>query len=190
MASGTKTSAKAKSNEEHYIFRPFNAASLDRTAAAWNGDVAAGKGFAPEVEQVISWVSGHLTLTENEMAYGIFAENEKVALGVCELAITKPSVRGKWVKLIKLRLRPSVDEMLFKNDPQGTSIALNCFVAAVLGVYHVKNVHEATIIKIYGRTQDQMRFLTLMLEALKQRQDATFKAEIQGRWLTLNWGKT
>jgi hypothetical protein len=189
MATGGKAVPKAKKPEEQYIFRPFNAETFAATSEAWNADVAVGKGFAPEVEQTMTWVSGHLTLTDNEMAYGIFAEKQKVAFGVCELAITKPSIRGKWVKLIKLRLRPHVDELLFQNNPDGTSIALNSYVAAVLGVYHVKNAHEATTIKIYGRTQDQMRFLTLMLEALKQRKDATFMAEIQGRWLTLNWGK-
>lgn len=184
-----KAKAKAKKSEEHYIFRPFNDESFNATSEAWRADVAGGVGFAPEVEQTLTWIGAHLTLTENEMAYGVFSKNDKVAMGVCELAITKPGVSGKWVKLIKLRLRPEVDELLFQNSTEGTSIALNSYVAAVLGVYHVKNVHQATTIKIYGRTQDQMRFLTLMFEALKLREDATFVPEIQGRWLTLNWGK-
>lgn len=183
---GTKVRAKT-SDQEEYLFKPFNAATLKATSAAWKAEAKKGEAFPLDVEQVMNWINGHLTLTENEMAYGVFAAHTDVAIGVCELAITKPSSRGKWVKLMRLRLRPSIETLIFDNDPSGTRIALNAYVAAVLGVYHVKNQHEATTIKIYGRTQGQMRFLTLMLEALKQHKQATFDAQIKGRWLTLEW---
>lgn len=182
----TKAATRKKPAGQQFIFKPFDERTFAATREAWTTDAATGEGFAPEVEQVMTWVGAHIALTDNEMAYGVFREKSAEALGICETAITKPTARGKWVKLLRLRLRPQIEGMIFENDVEGTSIALNAYVAAVLGVYHVKNQHQATTIKIYGRTQEQMRFLTLLQEALKQRA-VNFEAVIQGRWLVLNW---
>lgn len=185
----TKPTARvARRPKEEFIFRPFNTDSIEATRDEWLADVEAGEGFLPEVEQLMAWVAAHMEVTENEIAYGVFRHGERAAVGICEVAVTRPSARGKWVKLIKLRLRPQVDGGLFANDPDAFSLAVNAYTCAVLGVYHVKNVHGATIIKVYGRTQEQMRFLNYMLDDLNQNPDVTFKAEMQGRWLVLNWG--
>lgn len=176
--------------KEKLEFRIFGATSFAATKDAWTLDATNGEGFAPDVEQLMTWVAGHIALVDNEIAYGIFSPDSEVAVGICELAITKPSVRGKWVKMIRLRLRPTVEGLLFKNDPDGLLIAVSAYVSAVLGVYHVKNEHKAVIIKVYGRTQEQMRFLTLLSAALKKGGNATFESKIEGRWLVLNWGKT
>jgi hypothetical protein len=183
------TKAGGRKRAGGILFKPFNQATLEATSAAWKDDAQKGEGFLPEIEQAMNWVGEHLELKDNEMAYGVFHEKDPVAVAICETAITKPSIRGKWVKLLRLRLRPQVEGLIFNNDPEGTTIALNAYVSSVIGVYHVKNVHEATTIKIYGRTQEHMRFLTLFSEALKLNKEATFNAEIQGRWLVLNWGK-
>lgn len=184
----TKAAAR-KPPSSGYLFKPFNEDTLAATRDAWTQDATSGEGFVPEVEQAMAWVAAHLQLTDNEMAYGVFNERDKVAVGICETAITKPSARGKWVKLIRLRLRPKIDGGLYVNDPDAVQVALNAYVASVLGVYHVKNQHAATIIKIYGRTQDQMRFLTHLSTKLTERPDVTFQSKIEGRWLVLNWGK-
>ena len=169
-------------------FRTFDASTFEATKAGWSKDVDKGEGFAPDVEQLMAWTEKHLSLVGNEIAYGIFETDKSIAVGVCELAITKPSHKGKWVKLLRLRLRPTIEGMLFANDPDGLIVAVEAYVASVLGVYHVKNEHEATIIKVYGRTQEQMRFLTLLSASLKKRGEATFDSKIEGRWLVLNWG--
>lgn len=187
MATKLPVKAAAKARDE-YIFKPFNDATLAATRTAWLDDAANGDGFGPDVEQLMDWVDGHIDVTQNEIAYGVFKREEKVAIGICELAVTKPSVRGKWVKMIRLRLRPQLDAALFTNDPVALSTAVKAYTSSVVGVYHVKNVHGATIIKVYGRTQEQMRFLNFMVAYLKDRPDATFKAELQGRWLVINWG--
>ena len=170
-------------------FRQFDAATFRATKGGWSKDVAHGEGFSPDVEQSMDWTEAHLVLVDNEIAYGVFDGDDPIAVGVCELAITKPSLHGKWVKLIRLRLRPTIEGLLFANDPDGLIVAVEAYVSSVLGVYHVKNEHKATIIKVYGRTQEQMRFLTLLSAALKKRDDATFGSKIEGRWLVLNWGK-
>lgn len=189
MATKPPTQAKTAVNER-FDFRTFDGASFAATKEAWMADAASGEGFAPDVEQSMTWTAGHIALVDNEVAYGIFDKSSQIAVGICELAITKPSIRGKWVKMIRLRLRPTIEGMLFKNDPDGVVIAVSAYVSSVLGVYHVKNEHKATIIKVYGRTQEQMRFLTLLSAALKKGGEATFESKIEGRWLVLNWGKT
>lgn len=169
-------------------FRQFDAGTFSATKAGWSKDATQGEAFAPEVEQLMCWAENHLTLHENEIAYGIFDADDPIAVGICELAITQPSTRGKWVKFIRLRLRPTIESLLFSNSPEGLTTAVEAYVASVIGVYHVKNEHEATIIKVYGRTQEQMRFLTLLSVALASRREATFETKIEGRWLVLNWG--
>lgn len=185
-----KAAKKVASNESSNLhFTQFDAAKLSATREAWLADAKAGEAFSPEIEQAMTWIEGHMVLTDHEMAYGVFLDQEPVAMGVCELAITKPSVRGKWVKLIRLRLAPSIESAIFQNDPDGLVIALNAYVTAVLGVYHVKNEHEASTIKVYGRTQEQMRFLTMLMTKLNEKKYSAFEAKIEGRWLTLKWGK-
>lgn len=172
---------------KEYLFKPFNADTYSATSDAWKGDIESSHGFLPEISQLMNWVSDHQVLTNNEIAFGVFESRTKIAIGICECAITRPTVRGKWVKFIRLRLRPELEERLFQNDVQATHEALNAYVCAVIGIFHVKNAHEATTIKIYGRTQEQVRFLTLLATELEKRKEITFKAVIQGRWLSLNW---
>jgi len=57
-----------------------------------------------------------------------------------------------------------------------------------LGVHEVKDQHQASRIKVYGRTQEQMRFLTMLLTKLNEKKYSSFIATIEGRWLTLNYG--
>lgn len=78
---------------------------------------------------------------------------------------------------------------MFANEKAGIDAAIEAYVACVLGVFHVKNAHNASTIKVYGRTQEQVRFLSLMNIALQQREGATFKSSIEGRWLVLKWSK-
>lgn len=133
-----------------------------------------------------SWTSRHLKLTDNSVAYGVFNDGSDIATSICELTITQVS-REKWVKLLRLRLRPSIDEKIFAHNPDGIRNALDAYLSCVLGVFHLKNKHKASIIKVYGRTQEQMSFLTLLSSEMSKRQDVTFKSSIEGRWLVLNW---
>ena len=170
-------------------FRPFDATSIAATRAAWRNDALKGGAFLPDVDQQLDWAENHIELTDNGIAYGVFKEQSHVAAGVCELLITKPSVHSKWVKFLRLRLRPSIDLQLFDNKPAGVESAIEAYIACVVGVFHVKNEHKATIIKVYGRTQQQMAFLTVLVAKLQQQDDITFKSSIEGRWLVLNWKK-
>lgn len=170
-------------------FRDFTPESFKATKDAWVKDAEAGGGFLPDIEQQMDWTEKHLTLTNNSVAYGVFDRSSKIATGICELAITKPEPKKAWVKVIRLRLRPKVEAQLFANEKAGISAAVEAYLACVIGVFHVKNAHNASTIKVYGRTQEQLRFLTLLDVRLKDRSEATFKSSIEGRWLVLKWSK-
>lgn len=168
-------------------FSAFTAATLAATRESWCKDVVQSGGFLPDVEQQLDWAEKHIVLTDTEVAYGIFNDDGDDAVGICELCITRQSVRSKWVKFMRLRLRPSIDEQLFAHKKEGVTAALEAYITCVGGVFDLKNQHKASIIKVYGRTQQQIAFLTLLSAALEKRDKITFESSIEGRWLVLNW---
>ncbi|MBB1599937.1 hypothetical protein [Variovorax sp. UMC13] len=178
----------AENDKRSLIFKPFNDASFAATKADWEKGAEEGKAFPADVEQLLKWASEHLAVNGNELAYGVFEGGSTVASGICEVIISHPAGKKSWVKLLRLRLHPKVEDELFRNDPAGIKTALNAYVSAVIGAYHVKTVHNASTIKIYGRTQEQMKFLTLLAAALEDKA-VEFKASIEGRWLVLRWTK-
>jgi hypothetical protein len=171
-------------------FRSFDQASMAATRKAWREDALKGAAFLPDVEQQLDWAEKHIELTEHEVAYGVFKDGAQVASAICELCITRPSVRGKWVKFMRLRLRPSIDVQLFEHKPAAGFAAVEAYIACVIGVFHLKNELKATTIKVYGRTQQQISFLTILSAALEKRDGLSFKSSIEGRWLVLNWKKS
>jgi hypothetical protein len=170
-------------------FKLFTPSSLNATRAGWTRDISDGEGFLPDIEQQLDWTEKHLTLTDNSVAYGVFETNGHIAVGICELVITKPEPKKAWVKFLRLRLRPKVESLLLSNEKAGIKAAIEAYVACVVGVFHVKNAHNASIIKVYGRTQEQVRFLTFLDVALQNQKEAKFKSSIEGRWLVLKWSK-
>jgi hypothetical protein len=170
-------------------FKNFTLELFKATKDGWIKDIGAEEGFLPDIEQQMDWTEKHMTLTDTSVAYGVFEGTGKIAVGICELVITKPEPKKAWVKFIRLRLRPKIESQLFSNEKVGITAAVEAYVACVLGVFHVKNAHNASTIKVYGRTQEQVRFLTLLDVALKNRSAATFKSSIEGRWLVLKWSK-
>jgi len=170
-------------------FKAFTDDLFKATKDGWIKDISAGEGFLPDIEQQMDWTEKHMELVGSSMAYGVFDGSSKIAAGICELIITKPEPKKAWVKFIRLRLRPKIESQLFSNGGTGIDAAIQAYVACVLGVFHVKNAHNASTIKVYGRTSEQVRFLKLMDSALKERSEATFKSSIEGRWLVLKWSR-
>lgn len=171
-------------------FKAFTSATLATTRESWRRDVIQSDGFLPDVEQQLDWAEKHVVLTDDEIAYGIFTDDGDDAVGICELCITRQSIHSKWVKFLRLRLRPSIDEQLFDHKKEGITAALEAYIACVIGVFDIKNQHKASIIKVYGRTQQQVSFLTLLSASLEKRDKITFESSIEGRWLVLNWKKS
>lgn len=169
-------------------FKQFDATSMAATRRAWCEDSESTGAFLPDVEQQLDWAESHVQLTDNEIACGIFKDDHtQVASAICELIVTRKSSRAKWIKFIRLRLRPTIDSQIFNNDPAGLTAAIQAYIACVLGVFHMKNEHKANTIKVYGRTQQQMQFLAGLSAGLNKMDGITFKASIEGRWLVLTW---
>ena len=171
-------------------FKPFDKKSISATRVGWQNDAENGGGFLPDLEQSLDWAESHIELVENSMAYGVFQDGLSAAIGICELVITKRSSRSKWLKVLRLRLGPKTESGLFSNDPKAVKVAIDAYITCVVGVFHVKNEHKATTIKVYGRTQEQVRFLATLAAAMQaSKLETTFKSSIEGRWLVLSWGK-
>lgn len=120
-------------------FRAFDAESLRATKTAWEHDAEQGKAFPPDVAQTIDWVRAHTTLTDNSIAYGVFDEKSShTAMAVCEVVISQPEPRKAWVKLLRLKLRPRIEESIFANDPDALTAATDAYVSAILGVFALK----------------------------------------------------
>jgi hypothetical protein len=126
-------------------FAPFTIENLAATRVAWVEDAANGGGFVPDVEQQLDWAEKHITLTDNEVAYGVFTDNSPVATGICELCITRPSARAKWVKFMRLRLRPLVDEQLFDHKKEGVTAAVEAYIACVIAICRLGKPRRALI---------------------------------------------
>ena len=144
--------------------------------------------FPADVDQTLQWAAQHVSLHDNSIAYGIFDPAAPEAVGICEVVISHPAP-SSWIKLLRLRLSPKIEDQIFKNDPKGVKTALESYICGVLGVHSVKNEIGGTTIKIYGRTQEQVKFLTLLSASLQAQQGLAFKAALQGRWLVLDWSK-
>ncbi len=172
-----------------FIFKAFNEQSFQNTASAWTNEAKAGMAFPAEVEQLLAWAKDHLVSKEGEaVAYGVFPSGSKEADAICEVVVTRKSVRSKWVKMLRVRLRPRVDDALNSADDTsnaGMREALEIFVLATVGLLKFGEAEKANTIKIYGRTRQQtdfLRFLGIELEKVKHK---PMKASMEGKFLVV-----
>lgn len=165
-----------------YEFKPFTDARFEATRDAWLADAAEGLAFPPEVERLQEWVDSHRQHKENDAAaYGVFAKGKNVALGISEVIVHRRSVHSKWVKMLRLSLKPSVDAELQDGEPDK---AMDVFVASISGVLVLQLQHQASTLKIYGRTHQQLSFLKALVARLNGK-PGQHTASIQGRFLVL-----
>lgn len=165
-----------------YEFRSFCDQTYAATQKAWSGDAKLGLAFPTDVERLFHWVSEHRQPAEQDAtAFGVFNEGDFVALGIAEVVIQRLSARSKWVKLLRLHLRPEVDAALQQGEVE---IAMDVFTTSVLGSFRLQMAHDAATLKIYGRTNDQLRFLRTLVAVLNQT-ESKFKASLEGRFLCL-----
>lgn len=96
-----------------HTFKAFDAASIKATEEAWTAEAESGMAFPTDTEQLMAWTRGHMKEASGEsVAYGIFLGASKEADAICEVAVTRKSSRSKWIKMLRVRLRPKIDEAL------------------------------------------------------------------------------
>lgn len=168
-------------------FLPFTDQRFSATADSWNADAAAGLAFPSEIQRLLEWVGTHRQPTENDSAaFGVFPKGKPTALGICEVIVQRKTQRAKWVKMLRLHLKPSVDDQLQKGIPE---TAMDVFVHSITGSMDLQMAHDASTLKVYGRTNEQLAFLKALVTQLKQHFDGkpelSVKATIEGRFLSI-----
>ena len=146
-----------------------------------------GLAFESEVARLMEWVKTHLSPTQHDStAFGVFRPGKNAALGICEIVIQRKSARSKWVKMLRLHLSPAVDSGLQAGDSDD---AMNVFKSSILGSMSLQMSHQATTMKVFGRTNDQLNFLKAVVGSLqvflKTKPNNQVKVSIEGRFLTI-----
>lgn len=172
-----------------FKFKAFTTESFQTTSVAWTAEALAGNAFPSDVEQLVSWAADHLKpIVGKSVVYGIFPENSKVADAICVLVITRHSPRSKWVKMLKVNLRPKIDEALNSVDDSSNSAmreALSIFMHATIGVLKFGELENASTIKVYGRTRQQLDFLRFLGIELEKVKTNPMQVTLEGRFLVV-----
>jgi hypothetical protein len=167
-------------------FATFDTAALDATCEAWTNEAASGKAFPSEVEQLLAWVRTHTEHVDGDStAFGIFPEGSNEADGICEVVLSRLKSRSPWVKHLKLRLRPSIDDRLFNSESDAVTAAIEIFAQSIVGVMRLKLTHSATTLKVYGRTKEQLNFLQQAVLAMSN-VAKKHSIAIEGRFLVIS----
>jgi hypothetical protein len=172
-----------------FAFKTFDQTAFEATKHAWCEDADRGCAFPSEIEQLMDWVEGHMRAESGRaVACGVFQSGSHVADAVCEVVITRQSMRSKWVKMLRVRLRPKIDDALNSTGDSSTDVmreALGIFAKAALGLLTFGQTEKASTIKIYGRTRTQLeflRFLGVELENLKKKE---LQTSMEGKFLVV-----
>ena len=122
------------------------------------------------------------------VACGVFQSGSNVADAVCEVVITRQSARSKWVKMLRVRLRPMIDHALNSTADSSTDVvrvALDIFAKAVLGLLSFGETEKASTIKIYGRTRAQLEFLRFLGVELGKNNKKELQISMEGKFLVV-----
>lgn len=172
-----------------FDFKTFDHTSFEATKALWSGEAKAGYAFPPEVEQLMDWIETHMSPESGQaVACGVFQTGSRVADAVCEVVITRQSVRSKWVKMLRVRLRPKIDDVLNSTNADSSDAireALDIFSKATYGLLNFGGVVKANTIKIYGRTRQQTDFLRYFSVELSKKKGHEFQLSMEGKFLVV-----
>lgn len=169
-----------------FSFRSFTGESFQATERAWLRRASGDFAFPTEAQQVLDWARNHLNpdVVNEAVAFGLFKDGTEVASAICEVVLTRRSARSHWVKMIKLRLSPELEKGVFEEDLDTARDIRDVYAAAVMGVLKLKFDREATTLKIYGRSAEQVGFLKLLGVELEKHLK-NHKISIHDRWLVI-----
>lgn len=170
--------------KKQFRFEKFTDSTTAATREQWLAEAADGMAFVSEIERFFDWVQTHQEVSENDaVAFGVFDRSSKVALGICEVIVQRKTMRSKWVKMLRLHLRPSLDAKLQAGDPEE---AMEVFVESMSGSLGLQLTHQANTLKVYGRTNEQLTFLRMLVKQLQIAiAGKPVKVAIEGRFLTI-----
>lgn len=169
-----------------FALKSFDENTYQATSKAWLKRTKGGNSFPTEAEQVLEWVHSHMVIDVqgDSVAFGLFKDGVDVASAVAEISIQRKSSRSRWMKMLRVRLSPELEDGVFQKSMEALQDVQAAYVAAVGGVLKLKFEHDASTLKIYGRSAEQLAFLQVlalkMEEALKNH-----KVSMNGRWLVI-----
>jgi hypothetical protein len=164
----------------------FTDTTFAATRKSWLKKASTEASFPTEAPQILEWAGTRLALTTqgDSVAFGIFKEGVGVASAVCEIAITRKSAKSRWMKMLRVRLSPELELGVFGGSIEAMGDVQNVYIAAVAGVLKLKMEHDATILKIYGRSHEQLSLLKLLgIELDKHLKNHEIRMD--GRWLVI-----
>ncbi|NRT55187.1 hypothetical protein [Sphaerotilus uruguayifluvii] len=173
----------------NYDFLQFDKARLRATEAAWLDDAEQEYAFPGTVEAHMTWLENHTEHVEGEgVAYGVFPpEGGAVAVATCKCIFRGYAKSTQWVKFISMTLRPELENRLDGGEVHALRVAIDAYRAAVFGVMRLMSEQKAPIMKIYGRSHDQLRLLQQLAVDLDDNEDFSehHTSKIEGRWLVI-----
>lgn len=171
-------------------FRRIVQADYDATLEKWVGEAEANDLFPHEVRSKLGWIVDTLgdqgRQSHRQLAYGVFAPDSNVAIAVCDLVLTdRGALAGRWLKMLKITLAPELEVALQEEDMTAMTIAVNAYRTAVMGTFAERLNHDADTLKLYGRDDEMLRFLMLLLVTINQDDAVKLSAKKEGRWLVI-----
>lgn len=162
------------------------------TLGKWTAEAEEGDFFPDEVLQKLNWINETFTeenskSSHKRLAYGVFQPGEQVAIAVCELVLSdRGQLAGRWLKMLRITLSPEVELLLIEEDMDAVNLAVTAYKIAILGSFSERLHHEADTLKLYGRTEEILRFLLVLLVSINQDATSKVSASKEGRWLVVN----
>lgn len=118
--------------------------------------------------------------------YGVFPDGQNDAIALCEMVLSdRGSIASKWLKMLKLTMSPEVDTQIIEDHPDAIDIAIQAYRTAVIGAFSERLNHEADTLKLYGRSEEQLKFLAVLIAFINQEHGHELVATKEGRWLVL-----
>lgn len=171
-------------------FRQFANGDYEATLAKWMAEAEAGDLFPNEVQQRLNWIpSTFLQVdgqSQKQLAYGVFQPGSSIAIATCELILAdRGALAERWLKMLKVTLSPEIELAVQAEDMEATNVAVNAYKAAVLGSFNERLTHDADTLKLYGRNDELLRFLMVLLVTIGQDPSSKLSAKKEGRWLVI-----
>lgn len=171
-------------------FRQFTPADFEATLKKWESEAIEHECFPDEVQQKLGPVkasfTGSLGEVNTALYYGVFQPGQTIATALCSLVLSnRGQLGGKWLKMLTLTLSPEVDTLKMEENFEATALAVDAYKAAVKGAFAARLEHEADTLKLYGRSEEQLQFLMVMLTIINKDPQPELIAKREGRWLVL-----
>lgn len=175
-------------------FRKFDQTSFDATREKWRAEAETFDCFPDEIDRKLDWIRCAISKDKSApqeqhevMPYGVFMNGGNIAAATCELVLSSQgALNGKWLKLLKVTLSPEIETKAEDEDFAAITTAVQAYTAAMLGAYNARLTHDANTLKLFGRNNEQLKFLMTLMSVIKQDpSNASLDASRQGRWLVL-----